>query len=162
MAAAAEAPLYERLAHDLGASIAKGQLRAGDRLPSVRRLARERSVSVATVLQAYFELENEGLVEVRPKSGHFVRRERGPELLEPSTPRRSSVPSEITVSAAVAALVASVRDPNVVALGSAVMAAELLPIAKLNRILSEIAREMSTTHRPGYPRCVGSWRGARC
>jgi DNA-binding transcriptional MocR family regulator len=69
-------------------------------------LARERSVSVATVLQAYFELENEGLVEVRLKSGHFVRRERGPELLEPSTPRRSSVPSEITVSAAVAALVA--------------------------------------------------------
>jgi len=44
----------------------------------------------------------------------------------------------------VAALVASVRDPNVVPLGSAVMAAELLPIAKLNRILSEIAREMST------------------
>ena len=81
MAVAAESPLYERLAHDLGASIAKGQLRAGDRLPSVRRLARERSVSVATVLQAYFELENEGLVEVRPKSGHFVRRERGPELL---------------------------------------------------------------------------------
>ncbi|HKY34399.1 MAG TPA: PLP-dependent aminotransferase family protein [Polyangiaceae bacterium] len=156
MAAAAESPLYERLAHDLGASIAKGQLRAGDRLPSVRRLARERSVSVATVLQAYFELENEGLVEVRPKSGHFVRRERGPELLEPSTPRRSSVPSEITVSAAVAALVASVRDPNVVALGSAVMAAELLPIAKLNRILSEIAREMSTAGAgydapPGLP-----------
>jgi DNA-binding transcriptional MocR family regulator len=144
MTAVSESPLYERLAHDLGASIAKGQLRAGDRLPSVRRLARERSVSVATVLQAYFELENEGLVEVRPKSGHFVRRERGPELLEPSTPRRSSVPSEITVSAAVAALVASIRDPNVVPLGSAVMAPELLPIAKLNRILSEIAREMST------------------
>src|SRR6478609_9631591 len=144
MAVAIESPLYERLAHDLGASIAKGQLRAGDRLPSVRRLARERSVSVATVLQAYFELENEGLVEVRPKSGHFVRRERGPELLEPSTPRRSSVPSEISISAAVAALVASIRDPNVVPLGGAVMAPELLPIAKLNRILSEIAREMST------------------
>ena len=90
MAVAAESPLYERLAHDLGASIAKGQLRAGDRLPSVRRLARERSVSVATVLQAYFELENEFLGEVRPKSGHFVRRERGPELLEPSTPRRET------------------------------------------------------------------------
>src|SRR5689334_6272178 len=66
--------LYEHLADELGQAIDRGALRAGDRLPSVRRLAQERSVSVATVLEAYLRLENAGLIEVRPKSGHFVRR----------------------------------------------------------------------------------------
>ena len=66
--------LYEHLADELGQAIDRGALRAGDRLPSVRRLAQERSVSVSTVLEAYLRLENAGLIEVRPKSGHFVRR----------------------------------------------------------------------------------------
>ena len=48
--------LYEHLADELGRAIDRGALRAGDRLPSVRRLAQERSVSVATVLEAYLRL----------------------------------------------------------------------------------------------------------
>src|SRR5262249_13590466 len=59
--------LYELLADELGQAIDRGALRAGDRLPSVRRLAEERSVSVSTVLEAYLQLENAGLIEVRPK-----------------------------------------------------------------------------------------------
>ena len=42
--------LYEKLAGELSESIARGVLRPGDRLPSVRLLARQRKVSVATVL----------------------------------------------------------------------------------------------------------------
>jgi len=44
--------LYEQLADDLKSIIAAGNLRPGDRLPSVRRLASERHLSVSTVLQA--------------------------------------------------------------------------------------------------------------
>ncbi|HEY0992628.1 MAG TPA: winged helix-turn-helix domain-containing protein, partial [Kofleriaceae bacterium] len=54
--------LYEHLADELGQAIDRGALRAGDRLPSVRRFAQERSVSVATVLEAYMRLENAGLI----------------------------------------------------------------------------------------------------
>ena len=74
MVATSSGFLYEHLADELGQAIDRGALRAGDRLPSVRRLAQERSVSVSTVLEAYLQLENAGLIEVRPKSGHFVRR----------------------------------------------------------------------------------------
>jgi DNA-binding transcriptional MocR family regulator len=49
--------LYEHLADELNQAIDRGALRAGDRLPSVRRLAQERSVSVSTVLEAYLQLE---------------------------------------------------------------------------------------------------------
>jgi hypothetical protein len=64
---------YERLAEDLRGIIVAGNLRPGERLPSVRRLARERHLSVSTVLQALHQLEDRGLVEARPQSGYFVR-----------------------------------------------------------------------------------------
>ncbi|SBT03150.1 hypothetical protein PROAA_10009 [Candidatus Propionivibrio aalborgensis] len=64
---------YERLAEDLSGIIAAGNLRPGERLPSVRRLSRERRLSVSTVLQALRQLEDRGLVEARPQSGYFVR-----------------------------------------------------------------------------------------
>ncbi|HQO29248.1 MAG TPA: winged helix-turn-helix domain-containing protein, partial [Accumulibacter sp.] len=64
--------LYEQLADDLKSIIAAGNLRPGDRLPSVRRLASERHLSVSTVLQALRQLEEGGLIEARPQSGYFV------------------------------------------------------------------------------------------
>ena len=65
----AEWLLYERIADEMAEAIRHGALRTGDRMPSVRRLARQRRVSVATVLQAYLRLEDDGLLEVRPRSG---------------------------------------------------------------------------------------------
>jgi DNA-binding transcriptional MocR family regulator len=135
--------LYERLAHDVAALIERGSLRPGDRLPLVRTYARERRVSIATVLSAYLDLENRGLVEVRPKSGHYVRR-RALEARPPRPPRLALVPSRVSVSDGVQALVDSMRDPAVVPLGSAQLAPELLPIRSLNRTLASIAREAST------------------
>jgi DNA-binding transcriptional MocR family regulator len=137
-----EALLYEKIAGDIADSITREALRPGDRLPSVRTLSVERGVSVATVLSAYGELERLGLVESRPKSGHFVRR-RGPSVAEPRAARRTSAAVRVSsVSDAVAALQASMRDPSVVALGSAYLAPELLPMEAINRLAASIAREV--------------------
>lgn len=62
--------LYERVANKIASLIDRGTLRRGDRLPSVRDCSRQEKVSVATVPQAYLSLESQGLIEVRPKSGH--------------------------------------------------------------------------------------------
>ena len=64
---------YEKLADDVAGLIASGILRAGERLPSVRRLAQEQRVSISTAVQAFRQLEMRGLVEARPQSGFFVR-----------------------------------------------------------------------------------------
>ena len=53
-------------------AIHAGALRAGDRLPSVRRVSTQHRVSIATAVQAYRHLENQRLIEARPKSGYFV------------------------------------------------------------------------------------------
>ena len=135
--------LYEHLADELGKAIDRGALRAGDRLPSVRRLAQERSVSVATVLEAYLRLENAGLIEVRPKSGHFVRR-RTTVTAEPRTPRTCTTPSRVTVSDAYTKILEAMRDPELLPFGCATIDPSYLPIAALNRIITQVTREMTT------------------
>jgi DNA-binding transcriptional MocR family regulator len=135
--------LYEHLADELGQAIDRGALRAGDRLPSVRRLAQERSVSVATVLEAYLRLENAGLIEVRPKSGHFVRR-RGMLTAEPRAPRTCTTPSRVTVSDVYTKILEAMRDPELVPFGCATIDQSYLPIAALNRIITQVVREMTT------------------
>jgi DNA-binding transcriptional MocR family regulator len=143
MVATAGGFLYEHLADELGAAIDRGALRAGDRLPSVRRLAQERSVSVSTVLEAYLQLENAGLIEVRPKSGHFVRRRTAP-TAEPRTPRPCQKPSRVAVSDAYTRVLAAMRDPSLVPLGCATVDAAYLPSAQINRIITQVCREMAT------------------
>lgn len=136
--------LYEHLADELGSAIDRGALRAGDRLPSVRRLAQERSVSVATVLEAYLRLENAGLIEVRPKSGHFVRRRQAGLTAEPRTPRACSTPSRVTVSDVYLKILEAMRDPELLPFGCATIDPQYLPIAQLNRIVTQVTREMTT------------------
>ena len=135
--------LYEHLADELGQAIDRGALRAGDRLPSVRRLAQERSVSVSTVLEAYLQLENAGLIEVRPKSGHFVRR-RAALTAEPRTPRIAQRPSRVSVTDAYTKVLEAMRDPELVPFGCATIDPSYLPMAQLNRIVAQMTREMTT------------------
>jgi DNA-binding transcriptional MocR family regulator len=137
-----DAFLYERIADELGAQVARGALRAGDRLPSVRRLSEERGVSVATVLAAYVLLEGRGVVETRPKSGHFVRARRGPDPPVPSVPRRAPSPARVSIAPNADDLIrAMTQDRALVPLGCAYVAPELLPLRKLNAILAHVAKE---------------------
>src|SRR5436190_17526985 len=71
--ASANLPLYLKLAQNLERPIQKGTFIVGDQVPSVRQLSRQHRVSVSTVLQAYFWLENKGWIEARPKSGFYVK-----------------------------------------------------------------------------------------
>jgi GntR family transcriptional regulator len=66
-------PLYAQIAARLRVAIASGELRPGDGLPSVRQLSSRLRINPATVVQAYRELEGEGLVTTRQGSGTFVQ-----------------------------------------------------------------------------------------
>ena len=68
----AAAPLYQQIRDGLRAEVMGGVLPAGSRLPSSRQLARDLGVSRITVVNAYAELEAEGLVESRGGAGTFV------------------------------------------------------------------------------------------
>jgi DNA-binding FadR family transcriptional regulator len=64
--------LYAVIAQTLGAKIAQGEYKVGERLPSERDLAQAHSVSRPTIREAIIALEIDGLVEVRMGSGVYV------------------------------------------------------------------------------------------
>jgi DNA-binding transcriptional MocR family regulator len=149
--------LYEKVASHVNGMIDRGALRPGDRLPSVRKLSRQQHVSVSTVVQAYQALEDRGLIEARPQSGHYVRLRRLSALPEPRTARPSAIASKVSISDLVARVYGAVSDPRVMPFGAVVPHASLLPTVKLNRMLSQIAREagglaVAYDPPPGYPR----------
>ena len=65
-------PLYEQIVRGLRRAIARGAVKVGDRLPSVRQLAGDLSVNLNTVARAYRSLEGDGLVRVRHGQGVVV------------------------------------------------------------------------------------------
>jgi DNA-binding transcriptional regulator YhcF (GntR family) len=72
----AGALVLERLREHILSGIFLGRWRAGDRLPSVREVARRERVDRKTVAAAYRILETEGLVHIRPRSGIYLRKAR--------------------------------------------------------------------------------------
>ena len=66
--------LYAQLADNLIDHIQSGVYKIGEKMPSVRTLAKREQVSIATVNSAYAILEERGWVQAKPKSGYFVNR----------------------------------------------------------------------------------------
>jgi GntR family transcriptional regulator len=65
-------PLYVQLIEQVKHAVETGALRAGEQLPTIRKLAEELVMNPNTVVRAYRELEHEGLVELRHGSGAFI------------------------------------------------------------------------------------------
>lgn len=65
-------PMYESIYRQLREEIGNGQRKTGEKLPSKRTLAAELGVSINTVEGAYRQLESEGYIEARPRSGFYV------------------------------------------------------------------------------------------
>jgi GntR family transcriptional regulator len=65
-------PLYLQLMEQIRHAAETGLLQDGEQLPGIRTLAEELVVSPNTVVKAYTELENEGLLELRQGAGAFV------------------------------------------------------------------------------------------
>lgn len=67
--------LYQRIAQQLAEDIRRGVYQPGERVPSVRKMSSQLNVSHATVLQAYANLEDQGLIRARPQSGYYVHQD---------------------------------------------------------------------------------------
>jgi GntR family transcriptional regulator len=65
-------PISRQIADQIRARCASGELVPGDRLPSVRELARELAVNQNTILRVYERLTNEGFLIRRHGDGTYV------------------------------------------------------------------------------------------
>lgn len=79
-------PIYLQIRGQIIAAIARGELRPGDGLPSVRALASDLGVNLHTVNKAYAVLRDEGYLLMRGRSGAFVA-----EPMHEASPARASI-----------------------------------------------------------------------
>jgi DNA-binding transcriptional MocR family regulator len=131
--------LYRELAELIASGMRDGSLRVGDRIPSVRRLARQHRVSVATAVQALRQLESQRLVEARPKSGFFVAR-LPRELDEPAPSRPPLSPRYVVTPSLQRDYIDAFQAPGAVHLGPVVPPPPLFPAQRLARLVAATAR----------------------
>ena len=74
-------PYYRQIIEQAKYAISRGELKVGDRLPTVRQLAVDLSVNPNTVIRAYREMEIEGVLVTQQGSGTYVGN-REPEIDE--------------------------------------------------------------------------------
>ena len=152
-------PLYVRIAENVTRQVARGALRPGDRVPSLRQLSRQQRVSVSTALQAYLWLESRGQLEARPQSGFYVRTPYSSLVPEPQFDPRRSAPSSGGSNAILADLIESANDPASIPFGAGCASPDLFPHRRLNLILRRIInRQPLHSMRYQFPPGVESLR----
>lgn len=73
-------PIYEQIVEQLKALVAKGAMKAGDRVPSVRELSSMLLINPNTVSKAYQELERQGVIQTIRGKGTFVSSNEAPRM----------------------------------------------------------------------------------
>lgn len=148
------APLYESLAAQLRERIHAGTLADGARVPSVRALSRQAGVSVGTVVQAYQQLEAQGVIVARPQSGYYVRASQLPGIERPRS-RATPRPRPLSKNLLDQVLALYTRD-DLVALHVAIPSSDLLPTTRIAALSRELLKRMPDrlygyVHAAGLP-----------
>ncbi|MBK1680960.1 PLP-dependent aminotransferase family protein [Rhodocyclus tenuis] len=131
---------YEQLAELLAHDIRSGKFPAGTRLPSVRTIVHQHEVSPSTVFQAYYRLENLGLVRARERSGYFVTSTGIASLPEPETFSAPRLSQAVDISRLVFSVLEATQDRDILPLGSAFASPHLFPLRRLAKSLAATAR----------------------
>ena len=63
---------YAQVSRYINELIEKGDLKPGDKAPSLRKLSKQLGVSIATITQSYVNLEDQGVLTAKPQSGFYV------------------------------------------------------------------------------------------
>ncbi len=133
-------PLYRRVAERVAEAVRVGTYRRGDRLPSVRILARDWQVGINTAIEAYRSLTAEGIIESRPHSGFYVIAERPVPPTSIQVPPALAEPTAVTTGELALRILTDSRRPGILALGAALPDPDKLPLAALRRALREVMR----------------------
>jgi len=139
-----EQHLYSQVEQAIVERIRQGAILPGQRLPSLRVLSRRLGLSLATVSQAYAELERKGMVEARPRSGYYVRRTVREPLPPVCSPALASPPREVTRAALIRSVLDSLGRTELLPLGVSLPQPELLPVKGLSRSLAEVMRSQAS------------------
>lgn len=143
--------LYLKIANIIEEQIFSETLKIGDKLPSIRALQKLHDVSLNTIKQSFLELESKSLIESRPKSGFYVSKTSNRKLLIPSMNKLKLSEEKTTSEDLITKVFDSLSDKDITRFSIGVPDPSLLPIAKLNKGLAKVVRnlaESGTSYEP--------------
>lgn len=134
----------EQLALRLKGLIENGAWKAHEKLPSLRQQVEQSGFSLITVMNAYQELEAQGLIYAREKSGYFVA--------EHISQHAVKLTHHVEINSIVFQYLKSIQSEHLVPFGIAFPDSQLLYSAKLIQILGQLARQRrSYDQTPSLP-----------
>lgn len=146
---------YEKVVLKIEELIAALDLKPGDKIPSVRNISRELSVSGSTVFQAYDILEARGVITSRPKSGFyissFIKNTASCRLMEKNY---IPLPSKVQINTMATTMMKNSREYGIINFSILAPVNEFLPITRLNKAVQESLKEASG-HNFQYPLVEG-------
>lgn len=156
-----ERALYLQVADQLRWQIEAGELAANTRLPASRALAKKLGVNRITVVNAYAELEAEGLVTTRIGSGTYIIGAKSmPEatLSALQTQWRSplALRPPATANQMIAEMMRLAHQPGVISFAGGGPASEFIPVNEFRRALNDVLRRdgaaaLQYEEAAGYP-----------
>jgi len=146
--------LYAQIADDLALDIQQGLYVPGTKVPSVRQLSKQRSVSISTVNQAYALLEDRGLIRAKPQSGYFVRQGANDPIMAPPM-STGSEPAVVGKSELIGRMLSVVNGSSHTNLGAAIPHHSFMPLRALQTHIQKVSRFQSQEvfnyqFSPGY------------
>ena len=129
--------LYQQVISLIRQMYSNGTLRPGEKLPSLRSLATKLAISVPTVKQAYIELEHQGLIYARPKSGYFLKSS-AVECALPLKARLASKPTAVSRQQLIEQVFNFIHQPGYLSFGVANPVAALSTTKALNRAMRRV------------------------
>ena len=135
----------EQLASSLKLLIENGTWQANQKLPSLRQQVQHSGLSLITVMNAYQELEAQGLIYSKEKSGYFVSSQQ-------QNTTAHAINEKVEINSIVFKYLKSIQSEHIIPLGSAFPNSQLLYSAKLIQSLGQLARQRrSYEQTPSLP-----------
>lgn len=140
---------FDKLANSLKSLIESGTWQVHEKLPSLRYQAEQSGFSLITVMNAYRELEAQGLIYAKEKSGYFVA---DTQKTNQQYTDKLAINHNIEINSTVFHYLKSIQAQGIVPLGSAFPNSQLLYSPKLIQSLGQLARQrLSYEQTPSLP-----------
>ncbi|ALG07388.1 TetR/AcrR family transcriptional regulator C-terminal domain-containing protein [Kibdelosporangium phytohabitans] len=153
-----EAP-YLRIAAEIKARVARGELRPGDRVPSTREITRQWGVAMATATKVIAVLRDDGVVDTKPGAGTVVR--------SAAAPRKAAKERDLGRGAVIRAaiVIADAEGLQAVSMRRVAMDLGVATMSLYRHVPSkdDLVVEMADAafgERPFPERIPGDWRAA--
>jgi DNA-binding transcriptional MocR family regulator len=150
---------YEEIVNKVENIIKNLNLRAGDRVPSVRQASKELRVSQSTIFQAYHILEARGVIISRTRSGYFVNVPAKNNLIQKPDVKNIPPPSVVTLNTMITVMQKSMKEFGMANFSILAPVNELLPISRMSKAIRDTLKDMTSdsfqyTMIEGHPRLV--------